>query len=414
MRSLEHERHVLSCGATILVRPLSANDIVSVRAFVPMGALWESDEEAGISRLLQNVLPRGTEARDAHAMQEALADLGAEVNAGAGADLGSVSLKATARTWTEALDLYLETVTRPALDPDEIAIEVDQTLGALEAREDNLMTRAMDLFRDRFYGEHPFHKPVIGRRTSVARIDRDRIAAAAERFYRPVPPVVTAVGRVDPDRLLDRLEAAFGRDPLDPPPSRPSAPEPGSGTSRLSLDRDAAYLIHGHPAPSWTDPDYPVARVIDAILGGSMASRLFVELREKRALAYQVSTLYDDRLEGSYLAGYIVTDPGRVAEAAAGLEREFRRIVEEPVDEEEIEDARQYLRGRYLIGAERNAAQASRLGSYEVYGLGQDFGERWLAAIEAVTPEAIRRTAARWIDTPATRAIVVPNGTPEF
>lgn len=414
MSPLEHQRHVLSCGATVLVRPLSANDIVSVRAFLPMGALWESDEEAGVSRLVQNVLPRGTELRDAHAMQEALADLGAELDTGAGSDLGSVSLRATATTWPEALDLYLETLTRPAFDAEEVAIEVEQTLGALEAREDHMMTRAMDLFRQRFYGDHPFHKPVVGYRESVADLDRERVVSAAERFYRPVPPVVSAVGRLDPDRLLDRLEAAFGREPVEPPPGRPAPPEPGSGTSRLELDRDAAYLIHGHPAPSWSDPDYPVVRVIDAILGGSMASRLFVELREKRALAYQVSSLYDDRREGSYLAGYIVTDPGRVAEAAAGLEREFRRIVEEPVDEEEIQDARQYLRGRYLIGAERNAAQASRLGSYEVYGLGQDFGDRWLAAIEAVTPEAIRAAAERWLDTPSTRAIVVPTGTPEF
>lgn len=414
MSPLEHHRHVLSCGTTVLVRPLAANDIVSVRSFLPMGALWESDEEAGISRLVQNVLPRGTEARDAHAMQEALADLGAELDTGAGSDLGSVSLRATAETWPEALDLYLETLTRPAFDAREVAIEVEQTLGTLEAREDNLMTRAMDLFRQRFYGDHPFHKPVVGYRESVAELDRERVVAAAERFYRPVPPVVSAVGRLDPDRLLDRLEAAFGREPVEPPPHRPASPEPGAGTSRLELDREAAYLIHGHPAPSWTDPDYPVARVVDAILGGSMASRLFVELREKRALAYQVSSLYDDRLEGSYLAGYIVTDPGRVAEAAAGLEREFRRIVEEPVEEEEIEEARQYLAGRYLIGAERNAAQASRLGSYEAYGLGQDFGDRWLAAIEAVTPEAIQATARRWLDTPATRAIVVPTGTPEL
>ncbi|MBW3660730.1 MAG: insulinase family protein [Gemmatimonadetes bacterium] len=414
MTPLEHERHVLSCGTTVLVRPLSANDIVSVRAFLPMGTLWETDEEAGISRLLQNVLPRGTETRDVHALQEALADLGAELDSGAGSDLGSVSLRATAETWPAALELYLETLTRPAFDPGEVAIEVEQTLGALEAREDNLMTRAMDLFRERFFGEHPFHKPVMGYRKSVRGIDRDRVVSAANRFYRPVPPVVTAVGRLEADPLVDRLEAAFGREPVEPAPPRPAPPEPGAGTVRLELEREAAYLVHGYPAPSWTDPDYPAMRLIDAVLGGSMASRLFVELREKRALAYQVSSLYDDRFDGSYLVGYIVTDPGRVAEAAAGLEGEFHRLVDEPVDEEEVEDARRYLRGRYLITAETNAAQASRLGTYETYALGQDFGDRWLAAIEAVTPERILAAAARWLDGEPTRALVVPVGTPSF
>lgn len=414
MSPLEHERAVLSCGATVLMRPLAANDIVAIRAFLPMGVLWESDAEAGISRLVQNVLPRGTEERDAHAVQEALADLGAELDAGAGGDLGSVSLRATRATWAEALEIYLETVTRPAFDAGEVAIEVEQTLGALEAREDSLMSRAMDLFRERFYGAHPFHKPAIGYRQSVRAVDRGAVVSAAERFYRPVPRVVAAVGRFEPGRLVDRLDAAFGVEPLEPPPPRPDPPEAGSGTARIELERDAAYLVHGFAAPSWTDPDYPVARVVDSILGGSMASRLFVELREKRALAYQVSSLYDDRLEGSYLAGYIVTDPGRVAEAAAGLEREFRRLAEEPVEEAEIEDARRHLAGRYLIGAETNAAQASRLGTYEAYGLGQDFGDRWLAGIEAVTPERIVECARRWFDAEPVRAVVVPVGTAGF
>lgn len=408
---LAHERLPLACGATLLARPLDSNDIVSIRAFLPMGPLWEDDPEAGISNLVQGVLPRGTETRSAHALQEALAELGAELDAGTGSDLGSVSLKATGATWEAALDLFLETLTEPAFAATEVETEVEQTLGALEAREDQLMSRAMDLFRERFYGEHPFHKPVIGYRETVREIGRDGVVAAARRFYRPVPPIVAAVGRFDPDRLAARLEEAFGRTPLVPAAPRPPAPEPGSGTARLELEREAAYLVHGYPAPSFRDPDFAAARVLDAVLGGSMASRLFVELRERRSLAYQVSSLYDDRLEGSYLLGYIVTDPGRVGEAAAGLEREFRRLVEEPVDGAELHAARRWLRGRYLIGAETNAAQAGRLGAYEAYGLGQDFGDRWLAAIEAVTPESVRAVARRWLDREPTRAAVVPVGT---
>ena len=157
--------------------------------------------------------------------------------------------------------------------------------------------------------------------------------------------------------------------------------------------------------------DYPVARLTDAILGGSMASRLFIELREKRSLAYQVSSLYADQLDGSFLAGYIVTDPARADEAAAGLATEFARLITEPVSPDELASARRYLKGHHLIGAETNGAQASRLGVYEAHGLGQDFGDRWLAAIEAVTPEAIQALARRWFDREPVRAFVVPTGT---
>lgn len=412
--ALEHERHVLACGTIVLTRPLEANDIVVARAFVPMGPLYEADEEAGISSVVQGVLTRGTERRSASEMQDALADLGAEIDASTGSDLGNVSMRATSGTWERVLDLFVETLTAPAFDPREVETEIEQTLGALEAREDQLMARATDLFRDLFYGSHPFRKRVLGFRETVSAFDRERVAAAARRFYRPFPPILVAVGRFDTDVLLTRLDEGFGRTPLVPPPSRPAAPSPGSGARRLELDREAAYLLHGFPAPSWKDADYPAARVLDAILGGSMSSRLFIELREKQALGYQVSSIYNDQLDGSFLAGYIVTDPARSDQAAAGLAAQFRRAVEEPVSEAEIVAARRYLRGSYLIGAETNAAQAMRLGRHEAYGLGQDFGDRWLAAIEAVTPEAIQALARRWFDREPTRAFVVPRSAPAF
>jgi len=405
---LDHERHVLGGGTVVLARPLKANDIVVVRAYLPMGPLWESEDEAGLSRLVQGVLPRGTRGRTNRELQEALAGLGADLDAGTGTELGHVSLRATSTMWERALDLYLETLTEPALDPREVETEVEKTLGEIEAREDVLMARAMDLFRETFYEGHPYHKSVLGRRETVSGFGVDAVVAGWRRFYRPAPPVVVAVGRFDPDRLARRIEAAFGSAPLARPEKPPAPPEGRPGTRVLEIDREAAYLVHGRPAPSYGDPDYPVARLIDAMLGGSMDSRLFLELREKRSLAYQVSSIYRDQPEGSFLAGYIVTDPSRLEEAARGLEREFRRLVDEAAPAEEIERARRYLRGTYLIGAETNAAQATRLGRYEAFGLGHDFGVRWLAALDAVGPEEVRATARRWLDGPPTRAAIVP------
>lgn len=406
--ALEHQRHVLPGGTTVLTRPLDGNDIVVVRAFVPMGTLYEAEEEAGITNLMQNVLPRGTLHRSAHEIQETLAGLGADLDAASGVDLGSVSLRATRGTWERALDLWLEVLTVPAFDSEEVATEIELTLGAIEAREDQLATRVTDLFRDLFYGRHPYHKPLLGYRETVRQFDHEIVAATARRFYRPVPSVVVGVGRFDPAILLARLEAAFGRTPLVPPEPRPDPPEPGHGTAVLQLDRDAAYIVHGYPAPSYRDPEYPTARLVDALLGGSMSSRLFIELREKRALAYQVSSIYNDQLDGSFLAGYMVTDPGRADDAVEGLEREFARIVEEPVAPAEIASARRYLRGTYLISAETNAAQAARMARSEAYQLGQDFGDRWLAAIDTVTPEAVQAFGRRWFRREPVRAMIVP------
>lgn len=411
--ALEHERHRLSGGTVVLARPLTSNDIVAVRAFAPMGTLYESDAEAGVSQLMQNALVRGTLRRSAHELQEALAELGADLDSGSGRHLGSVSLQATAATWERAFELFLEVLTMPAFPPEEIATEIELALGAIDAREDQPLSRATDLFREQMFAGHPLHKPVLGYRDTVRALDRDAVVAAARRFYRPTPPVLAAAGRFDPERLVDRLERAFGDAPIQPPLERPGPAHPQGGSRRLEVDREAAYLVHGFPAPDARHGDYPAARVLEAILGGSMSSRLFIELREKRSLAYQVSSYYDDQPGGGHVAAYIVTDPGRVEEAAAGLEREFRRFVDEPVSTDELEAARRYLRGSYLISAETNMAQAGRLARYEVDGLGHDYGDRWLAAIEEVTADEVVALARRCFTVEPTRARVVPPGTGE-
>lgn len=397
----------------MLARPLASNDIVAVRACAPMGILYERDEEAGISSLMQNALIRGTTARSAHEIQEALAELGADLDSGCGRHLGSVSLQATAGTWERALDLFLEVLTRPAFPEAEVATEIELALGAIEAREDQLLARALDLFREEFYAGHPLHKPVLGYRDTVRGLSRERVVEAARRFYRPVPPVIAATGRFDPGRLVQRLTEAFGDTPLGPAPTMPEPPRPPGGERRLAVNREAAYLVYGFPAPDARDPDYPAARTLEAVLGGSMSSRLFIELRERRSLAYQVSSYYDDQRGAGHLAAYIVTDPARVEEAARGLEREFGRFVEEPVAADELDAARRYLRGTYLISAETNMAQAGRLARYEVDGLGQDFGDRWLAAIEEVTAEQIQDFATRYFSREPTRAWIVPGGAGE-
>lgn len=395
----------------MLARPLSSNDIVAVRAFAPMGTLYESDAEAGISHLMQSSLVRGTTRRSAHELQEALAELGADLDTGSGRHLGSVNLQATAATWERALELFLEVLTVPAFPPEEVQTEIELTLGAIDAREDQPLARATDLFREQMFAGHPLHKPLLGYRETVRALDPEAVVAAARHFYRPWPPVVAAAGRFDPERLVDRLERAFGEEPLDPRLEPPPPARPRGGSRRLEVEREAAYLVHGFPAPDARHDDYPAARVLESILGGSMSSRLFIELREKRSLAYQVSSYYDDQPGGAHVAAYIVTDPRRAEEAAAGLEREFQRFVDEPVTPEELMGARRYLRGTYLISAETNMAQAGRLARYEVDGLGHDYGDRWLAAIETVTAEEILALARGWFTVEPTRARVVPRGT---
>jgi len=174
-------------------------------------------------------------------------------------------------------------------------------------------------------------------------------------------------------------------------------------------DSSAAWIVLGYPAPSFLDDGYHEMLVINAVLGGSMDSRLFSQLREKKGLAYQVSSVYSACTGPSFLAGYMGTDPDRFDEAVRELTGEIGRIAKEESKGEELERTKEYLKGIFLIGGETTAARAARLGRFEILGLGYDYEETYLSGIEGVTPESLRAVAEKHFQEYALGAIV-PKG----
>jgi predicted Zn-dependent peptidase len=392
------ETTTLAGGTRVVLRRTQANDIVALKMYLPMGPLFEGQEEAGLSNLLQEMLLHGTTRRSEEDLQDALADLGAKLDTSSANDFGSVTLRVARPEFEKSLDLLEEVVTEPALDEAELVKEKVRILNRIKAQNDSLLAAAFELFRETFYEDHPYHKPVLGYPDTVPAIDRGRLQTARERFYQSSRMVVSAVGNFDPDLLLRRLER------LSLPVSNGLVEPERRGAVRHDLPREvskrreslAAWLVIGFPAPSLGDPDFAAARLLDAVLGGTMNSRLFSELREKRSLAYQVSSYYNDQRSHSFLAGYIGTSARKFDEARGAMLHEFERLATEPVTPAELERAKKYLRGAYIVSAETNGAQASRMGRYELNDLGQDFGDRLLERITAVTPEEIRNLAESW------------------
>jgi predicted Zn-dependent peptidase len=392
---LHSERSVLASGLRVVLRPAAANDIVAVKVYLPMGPRFEGDGRAGVSNLLQEMLLHGTLRRSEDELQDALADLGAKLATSVASDYGSVTLRVTVPQLPAALELLFEVLTAPALHDEEVAKEKIRVLSRIKAQADSLLTVAFELFRETFYRGLPFRKPVLGYPGTVRSLTPDDVREARSELYRTGRMIVAGVGNLDPTSLLARLET------LNLPGGGDGAivsPGPGvrlEATREVAVRREsqAAWMVVGFPAPSLGDPRYAAARLLDAVLGGSMHSRLFTELREKRGLAYQVSSYYNDQPAAGFLAGYIGTSPDKFEEARAAMLAEFRRLADERIPDVELGRAKSYLRGTYIISAETNGAQASRLGKYELFGLGLDFGDRWLERLTDVTAEDVRSLA---------------------
>ena len=398
-------------GLKILTKASRANDIVAVGVLLRMGSRYETDAQAGLSDLTQHLLLKGTESRTAEALAVEMDSEGIRLSASAGKDYGAVALLTTSEHLGKGLELLFDVLKYARFPQDKVAQEKEMALRSIRARRDHLLSRAMDQLVETYYQRHPYHKPVLGYPETVERFDRARIVDFYRTYFVPNNMLFSAVGNFDEQALIKRIRAEWGEAPMRPLPPLPEAALPVHDAPEETFeerDNQAAWIAIGYGAPALGHPDYAAMSVLDAILGGSMSSRLFTELRDKQSLAYQVGSHYAPHPEVSLYVMYIGTSEERFADARDGVLSEVGKLCSEPVSAEELRTAKTYLKGTFVMGQERNAAQAALMAAYEFLGLGYPFIEDYPKRIERVTREDVLRVARTYFSGPYTLGAVRP------
>lgn len=403
-------RERLDNGFTLLVRENPSAPVVAVSLIVRMGSRWETIDNAGVSNFLQAVMVRGTTKRNGGEIAESIAALGGKLSANGDTDYSEIRGTALARFWRELLGLTAELALQPALRADQVSSEREFLVERIQKREDNPSNRAFDTFFGKLYGSHPYGLPVLGFRESLARIDHDAIVAWYRTFYRPERMVLAVSGQAPAAEVVAEVKRLFGGMPpgtggaADPPLPRPAPP---GGRTVVEQPAQQAQILMGSLGPRVEDRDYPAVKLLSTVLGGGLAGRLFVELRDKQGLAYTVNALVDPFLEPGWFLVYMGTAPENAGRAEEALRREIERIRTERVSDEELRRARAYLVGNFAMDRRTNARQAWYLAFFESLGVGYDFPSRYLAAIEAVTADDLLRVAQTYLG-PLTTVVLGP------
>lgn len=395
-------RHQLPGGLTVLVRENTATPVVAASLFVRMGSRWESEDDAGISHLLQQVLLKGTEARSALEIAQGAEGLGGSISASADVDHSELRATALSRNWKPMLALLAEVALRPTLPAAEIEGERRVMLTALRSRQDQPYPLAMDTLMGRVYGDHPYGRPVLGRATALARIDRARLVAHHQRFYRAPRMILAVSGDVVAREVLAEAARLFGGAPGGPAEAEPEGPAPAARADHLVIVRPSAQaqVLAGFLAPPASHPDYAAVKVLTTALGGGMAGRLFTEVRDKQGLAYATGAAYPSRRGPGVLWAQLGTAPPNQVRAEAAMLGELERIRREPLRPAELARARGYLLGQFELDRRTNARLAWYDGFFESLGVGPDFAERYARAVEAVTVEDVQRVARTYLGAP--------------
>ena len=365
---------------------------IALGFWVRAGSRDEDHEHAGISHFLEHLLFKGTDRFSSREIDEAFDAMGAEVNAGTGKETTSVYSRFLDNHLERAFDVLQDMVLRPAY-PD-IDSERQVVIEEIAMYEDEPQDKVHDVLAGAIFGDHPLGRPIIGRAEVVSSVPVPDIASWHDGRYMPGNMVLAAAGK--PRARAHRgARRARVRRAARAGPTRGTAPPSVNGQALRFHEKETEqyHLCLGGPGIPRGDDRRFALRVLDTILGGSTSSRLFQEVREKRGLAYSVYSYASHYADTGQVALYVGTRPDNVGEALEVIGSELRRLHDEGVTEEELERARDNVKGRTVLSMESTLTRMNRLGSSVLMGVPLLTVDEVLAAFDAVTLDDVNTIA---------------------
>ncbi|HOX42133.1 MAG TPA: pitrilysin family protein [Myxococcota bacterium] len=388
-------------GPVLIVQEDHSIPLVALRAVFLGGSRYETAADAGVHSFLAGLLTKGCGALSAGDVAREVDALAGGMDGFSGRNTFGLRAEFPARHLDRGLALFADCLRKPTLPEKEIKRERELTLDEITARDDNLSGLAFDLFAASLYPQHPYRLPILGTRKSVAAFRRAQLRELLERWFTPERMVLAVVGDVDTARVVEQAKALFGaRAAGAKPAAAPSLPlDPPAGGVRVVTRHRAraqAHLVLGFMGARLTGGDRHALEVLMAVLTGQ-GGRLFVELRDKRSLAYSLSGFSLEGIEPGYVAFYLGVDPKRAGEARDALLAELQGVLAGPLPAEEIERAKRYLIGTQAISLQRTSARAAAMAFSELYGLGHLAHTRYAEEIHAVTAGDVHRVAREYL-----------------
>jgi predicted Zn-dependent peptidase len=362
----QHQITTLDNGVRVVTERMENVRSVALGFWIGTGSAMESDDQAGLSHLLEHMLFRGTDSYRSEEIDQIFDAMGAEINAGTDRETTSLYTRVLDRHLEHALGVMGEMLWKPRFE--DLAAEREVVLEEIAMYEDDPQDRVFDVLGEAVFGDHPLGRAVIGRAEVVRAIELDGLREFhAERYLAP-SVVVAAAGSVDHDELVGMVREACAPSAT----GEPIAVEAGGGgwdvhfkrrVCFLRKDTEQYHVCLGGRGIARDDERRFALRVLEGVLGGTSSSRLFQEVREKRGLAYSVFSFSNLHARTGEVGIYVGTRPDNLGEAIETIAGELERFVDDPASEEELTRSRENVKGRVVLSLESTAARMNRLGS---------------------------------------------------
>lgn len=394
-------RTILPGGATLIVRRDPAVPLLAVRGVFLGGLRFEDDSTAGMTHLLARVLPKGTADRSFAEIVRAVDRFAGSVSGFSGFNSFGLRLDALSRNRAEAVELFCDILQKPTFEQREVEHERIQVLESIKSLEDHPGSWVMRVLTQSLYKKHPYRLSMIGEADRISKVGSPELAEFYERIAVPGNLTIAVVGDVDPHEMQERFTeglSGFGGGRTFTLPEVPR--EPAISAPREAVihkDKEQAHIALGFHGLTFHDRERHALELISSGLSGQ-GGRLFLELRDKQALAYQVTAFTQEALDPGYFCVYMATDPKKLTKAVDGIRTELEKIRQDGLTQAELDRNKRQIVGGFEIDLQRAAARAANLAFNDRYGLGYQEYKEYPKRVLAVTREEVIEVARRILD----------------
>ncbi len=391
------QKYVLSeldSGERVISERVPSVRSIALGVWIGAGSRDETDAKAGVSHFIEHLLFKGSERYDAQQIAEIFDGLGAELNAATSREHTVVYARIPDRHLETAVNVMSDMVFAPRFD--DVDSEREVVLEEISMYEDTPQELVHDLFSQAVFGSHALGRPVIGTREVIASVPKRSISAYHRSMYAPGNIVISAAGNLQHDRLVRLLEQAQRTAPSSKGPRvrPPLVKVPPAGVRFQRKNTEQYHVCVGAPGISRSDRRRFAASLLDGILGGSASSRLFQEIREKRGMAYAVYSFGAQYSDTGLFGVYVGTREENLAPCLEIVAEQIADVAAGNLRPNELERAKENLKGRITLSMESTSNRMSRLGKSLITDTELLSFDRIIAEIEAVEPEGVSGLAA--------------------
>jgi predicted Zn-dependent peptidase len=386
-------RDVLDNGLRLITEAMPHVRSVSIGVWLNRGSRHEPDERNGIAHFVEHMLFKGTDTRSAEDIAQSIDSIGGQIDAFTAKEYASYYIKVLDEHLPLAVDILADIVLHPAFAADEIEREKKVILEEIKMVEDTPDDLVHELFTQHFWDRHPLGRPILGSKETVESFTGRSLREYFSSAYAAPNMVISAAGNLEHAHVRDLVSTAFAGLPTAGATFSQDAPVVKPTVLTRTKELEQSHICLGTNSYPQSHEDRYVSYILNSLLGGSMSSRLFQNVREKRGLAYSVFSGLSAYRDAGNITIYAGCAADNVEEVVDLCVEELRGLKRALVPDAELKRAKDHLKGSLMLSLENTASRMSHLARQEIY-FDRHFGlDETLAGVQRVSADDIQRVA---------------------